>query len=485
MGMSIYSFSITLFSFGVALIAALVLSKRKDQIGLRFLAFSLSVVSWGVPEALWMSGIYEMPTVLTIMRISNIAAVFIPITWFHFVSEFLSKRESRYFYIVNYVIAIVIALFGFTPLFIPHTQSILNYKYYTAPGPLYHVFTISFVSLVLYGFYNLARAYRIAHGQKKEQLKYFLIATFIGFTAGGSSLFLVYQIPFPLFLTVFMPLYPFFMGIALIRHGLFNAEEAMDAFRRDKLAAIGTLATSINHEIRNPLYIIQGVAQSFLANFEEGVFQDKEAALEKSLEVLKKTMDQSLRAMDIMKRFAMFAKQDVKQRPEIEKVSLSQALANILPLINHELELEKIMMIQDIPKNLSLVHIDRRHLEEILFNLILNACQAMKSQKISGEICISAVQQRKYISIRIKDNGLGIPLEKLKQIFEPFYTTKNEGTGLGLYITKQLVEKNCGRIFVTSRHEEGTEFLLRFLKATEKVPAFSGEKKTRLRADIY
>src|SRR3989338_1116975 len=202
--MGIYSFSINLFSFGVALIAALVLSKRKDRVGLRFLFFSLSVVSWGFPEAIWMSGAHELPEVLTIMRISNVCAIFIPITWFHFVTEFLNKKESKYFYIVNYTLAVVIALFGFTPLFISHTQSILNYKYYIAPGPLFHVFTVSFFSLVFYGFHNLVKTYRIVQGQEKEQLKYFLIATFIGFTAGGSVFLPVYRIPFPLFLTVLM-----------------------------------------------------------------------------------------------------------------------------------------------------------------------------------------------------------------------------------------------------------------------------------------
>ena len=71
-------------------------------------------------------------------------------------------------------------------------------------------------------------------------------------------------------------------------------------------------------------------------------------------------------------------------------------------------------------------------------------------------------QEDGRISILVKDNGPGIPSDRIKQIFEPFYTTKEEGTGLGLYITKQLVEKNGGKISVKSKIGEGTKFVLEF-----------------------
>ena len=147
---------------------------------------------------------------------------------------------------------------------------------------------------------------------------------------------------------------------------------------------------------------------------------------------------------------------------QIEEVDLGGVLEDVFLLMRHELELDKIKILQDIPKDLPPVKVDRRHFEEILFNLMMNACQAIKAQEIEGEIAISAVQQNGHVNILIRDNGPGIPSDKINQIFEPFYTTKDDGTGLGLYVTKQLVEKSNGKISVKSKFPSGVEFSLRF-----------------------
>lgn len=243
----------------------------------------------------------------------------------------------------------------------------------------------------------------------------------------------------------------------MIRHQAFDVDSIAQAAHKDKLAAIGTLATSINHEIRNPLYIVKGLAESHLANMKEGIYSDDKKALAKANEVLSKSVDQAARAMDIMKRFAMFAKQGVSQTAQPEAVQLEDIMSDILPLVSHELELDKIQLIQMIPMGITL-NVDRRHIEEILFNLIVNACQAMKSQGVEGEIKISA----EGASVMIEDNGPGISADDLAKIFEPFYTTKQEGTGLGLYITKQLVERNGGKISVESKLGQGTQFRMEF-----------------------
>ena len=131
------------------------------------------------------------------------------------------------------------------------------------------------------------------------------------------------------------------------------------------------------------------------------------------------------------------------------------------------MDLEKIEFAQNIPTDLPPLKVDRRHLEEILFNLIVNACQALKAvprDTAKSKIEISAAQQNGHINIAISDNGPGIPSDRLKKIFEPFFTTKEEGTGLGLYIVKQLVEKNSGKIFVQSECGKGTVFSLKFIR---------------------
>jgi len=133
--------------------------------------------------------------------------------------------------------------------------------------------------------------------------------------------------------------------------------------------------------------------------------------------------------------------------------------------VNHPLFYHKIKLIQDIPTDLPPIHADHIYLEEILFNLIVNATQALKGAE-KGRITISAEKVDQAVVVKIADNGSGMTSEQQQNIFKPFYTTKEEGTGLGLYITKQLVEKNGGKITVTSKPGQGTTFMLTFQRAS-------------------
>ena len=108
---------------------------------------------------------------------------------------------------------------------------------------------------------------------------------------------------------------------------------------------------------------------------------------------------------------------------------------------------------------------DRKQLQEIFFNITRNAEQAIKG---SGEITIRAFQSNGKVQVEIEDTGEGISSRDLEQIFDPFFTTKEpgKGTGLGLFIVKQIVEKNNGEISVKSREGKGTVFTLLFKMAT-------------------
>ena len=163
--------------------------------------------------------------------------------------------------------------------------------------------------------------------------------------------------------------------------------------------------------------------------------------------------------MEIMKRFAMFAKQGVKEETQLAEISLSETFEGVLPLIRHELELDKIQLVKKVPNDLPRIRADRRQIEEIFFNLIVNACQAMKD---GGKLTVQAEQRNGSVQVEIQDDGPGIPSEQISKIFEPFYTTKESGTGLGLYVTKQLVERNGGHIFLQSKLNQGTNFILKF-----------------------
>ena len=450
--MNIYSVSILCFSFGVLLIAVLVLVKRKDIISIRFALFSVSVCGWGFPSSAWFSQIYSPETGLMLLRIAHGFSVFIPITWLHFVFAFTGKKEPlKYFYSTNYAISALLLLLSPTPLFIKGVHPIMGFKYFTIAGPFYHIYTMSFFTYVPYAFYYLMSAYRSSKGYIREQLKFFIIGTIIGFSSGGTAFFPVYHIPFIFLGFSLMPLYPIFMGIALIRYGLFDVQQIADAFQREKLTTLGLLTASINHEIRNPLY----AAQSVLQNFKEGIKKSPE-------EVTDKVLSQINRALDVINKLNRFAKPN--QNTITSQASISEAIQSVLDLISYEFELGKIKINNQIQKGPPNIRADQRQLEEILFNLIVNACHAMPN---GGELVIaSEAKQSHTFQITIQDTGTGISPEQAKHLFEPFYTTKGEkGTGLGLYVTKQLVERNGGKISVSSKPNQGTLFTLEFKTA--------------------
>jgi two-component system, NtrC family, sensor kinase len=120
--------------------------------------------------------------------------------------------------------------------------------------------------------------------------------------------------------------------------------------------------------------------------------------------------------------------------------------------------MKNIQLIQQAENGLT-VFMNRRQLEEVFFNLIINACHAM--EKEGGMLKLNAYRPNKKVIVEIADTGVGIPKENKTRVFDPFYSTKgDQGSGLGLYITKQLIERNGGKISVKSKHGEGTKFTL-------------------------
>jgi len=453
--------ALSLVAYNALLTGLLVLFKRRDKAGVHYLIFSLLVFVWGMGISFMLNNELPADTSQAWGTFSQISALFIPVAWLHFVLVYTEKlRYSKKILWAAY--AVTLTIFPSTPSrwFVAGFREIVTLKQYPIPGPFYVAFTLLFATVVAYSFWILCAAWAEARTQEtKTDFKLLFFAQLYGFVTGSLSFLPVYGIPFPQYNLLAMPLWQFLLAYAMVRYRLFDLEEIAHAAQRDKLAAIGTLATSINHEIRNPLYVIKLLAESYLENLREGIYKSKEEMVERSYEVLSKSVEQAERAMDIMKRFSLFAKDRTQQECKFEEVRLNEALEGVLPLVRYELELDKIELVKDIPGNLPAIKADRRHLEEIFFNLIVNACQAMEN---GGQLTIRAEQRNGTVRVEIKDGGPGIPPDQLPRVFEPFYTTKESGTGLGLYVTKQLVEKNKGRITVSSELNKGTRFTLMF-----------------------
>jgi signal transduction histidine kinase len=166
------------------------------------------------------------------------------------------------------------------------------------------------------------------------------------------------------------------------------------------------------------------------------------------------------RATSITRKLTNFAKpiREVSIRP----VAMERELQEVLALVGHDLALQKIEVRKDLHVELPEILVDRGQFQEILFNLIRNAGQAIQPP---GTIWVRAYPRNGgSVRIEIADTGCGIPPDKLGKIFDPFFTTKDpgKGTGLGLFIVRQIIERNKGRISVESAVGRGTTFFLDF-----------------------
>ena len=240
------------------------------------------------------------------------------------------------------------------------------------------------------------------------------------------------------------------------------AKTQAEAAQKEKLAVIGTLSAGINHEICNPLGIVKAQCEAFLLDVEDGILVGKspQELMDRSTSIMQGALKQIDRATAITQKLSNFAK-PIKD-PNIQPVSVAQEIDEVLLLIGHDLQLEKITVEQDIQPSLPPIVVDQRQFQEVLFNLIRNAGQSIRPP---GTITVRAhTGSGTHVRIEIADTGSGIPPEKLSKIYDTFFTTKDpgKGTGLGLFIVRQIVERNKGRITVESTVGKGTTFLLDF-----------------------
>jgi signal transduction histidine kinase len=227
------------------------------------------------------------------------------------------------------------------------------------------------------------------------------------------------------------------------------------------MAVIGTLSAGINHEICNPLGIARGQCEAFLLNIKDGIYKNRDTKelMKMAEDIMSKVIKETDRATAITKKLSSFAK---PAKGESEMVDVDKEVDEVLGLVGYELKLEKIEFDKQVAKGLPKILVDRKQFQEVLFNLIRNAGQAIGEK---GKITVAASDVRGLVTIDIQDTGSGIPENKIKELFNPFFTTKEpgKGTGLGLFIVRQVVEKNGGKIYLKrTKVGEGTTFTIEF-----------------------
>jgi two-component system, NtrC family, sensor kinase len=218
----------------------------------------------------------------------------------------------------------------------------------------------------------------------------------------------------------------------------------------EKMAALGQIAAAVSHELKNPLTGIK-MAAYFLRD--KVSREDTEA--NKSISDIESEAD---RANKIVMEILTFS-QPIS--PIFNTVNVNEVLAEILPVQEYQAQLHDIKVTKQLQEINSVIKADRDQLKQIFDNLINNALQAMGA---GGELTVMSLEEKDFIRVKIKDSGVGIPDENLKSIFQPFFTTKDKGIGLGLSIVNEIVKKHQGTISVESRLGQGTTFIVSFPK---------------------
>ncbi len=217
----------------------------------------------------------------------------------------------------------------------------------------------------------------------------------------------------------------------------------------EKLASLGQLASGMAHEIHNPLTIISGEAQLYLERFKG---QD-----EKIDGVLKSIIEECQRAADITRRILRFAK---PAPTDFVPLEMKTTIEESLTLAGYQVRMEKVQSAVEVEPSLPKVRGNSNQLQEVLLNLILNACQAMGEK--GGKLNVRAHRVNgSMVELQVSDTGPGIPSTKLRKVFDPFYTTKQTGTGLGLFVSQRIVKAHGGTIEVESVEGQGACFTIR------------------------
>ncbi|WP_027419065.1 sensor histidine kinase [Crocinitomix catalasitica] len=213
--------------------------------------------------------------------------------------------------------------------------------------------------------------------------------------------------------------------------------------RNDRLNLLGEITAGIAHELNTPLGNILGYAELMQT-------QDKKNA------DLGKIIKSTLHARHIVKKLMFFS---CDMPSQFKMTQINALILENIDLLHLQLAEANVHIDFNLEENLPQVKVDAIQFSQVLFNLILNAIAAMPN---GGPISIKTTHTKKYISLKIKDSGTGIDPKNMQKIFEPFYSTKEagSGTGLGLAVTYGIVQAHQGEISVISNLGEGTEFTI-------------------------
>jgi signal transduction histidine kinase len=238
--------------------------------------------------------------------------------------------------------------------------------------------------------------------------------------------------------------------LALLRDTTAEKARSDEELRAGATRAVRDLAAGVAHEIGNPLNAIALNLQLLQRQL-------------KGDETVKECLHQVARLDGIIRGFLAALR---PTKPNLTPGSVAEPLTACLSTLKQQFEDRRISVTLDIPNALPTVALDRNQMEQVFFNLIKNALEAMKDE---GEITITVGSDDNDVAVTIRDSGAGMSAEQLAHLFEPYRTTKVGGSGLGLMVTSRIVHDHGGTIAAESTPGEGTTFTVKLPRIERRI----------------
>jgi signal transduction histidine kinase len=216
--------------------------------------------------------------------------------------------------------------------------------------------------------------------------------------------------------------------------------------RADRLAALGTLAASVAHEIRNPLVSVRTFIQLLPERLADEEFRTNFRDL---------ALGEVERICALINDLLAFSRPAPAQ---YEPTDLNELVGQIVRLLDAEARRQDVELAATVDAELPLVPVDDAQVKQVLMNVVLNAIQASHPR---GRVEVTTGAEAEWCVVSVVDSGAGIPPENAERIFEPFFSTKETGSGLGLFIARQIVAQHGGEIRADRRPEGGSVFSIR------------------------
>ncbi|HUW72136.1 MAG TPA: ATP-binding protein [Candidatus Humimicrobiaceae bacterium] len=509
---SFFAFS-GLFNFIVSIfLAILVYSKGKKILTNKIFALdAFSVAFWSFGYFFWQISTTES-SALFWCRILMAGAIFIPIFYFHFIVVFLNliKNLKRVIYL-GYGLGLFFLLSNFTSYFVKSVGRELSFPFWPNPGIFFHPFLIMFFFFICFGWYLLIKSFQKTQEViKKQQIKYLLLGTGIGFISGSTNYFLWYDIPVLPYLNILVSIYVLLTTFAILRYHLFEIRVILTEFfiglagitlliqaftaetlflrilgfslfvlfiyfgyeliksvlreirQREEIEKIDRAKSEFisiaSHQLRTPLTAVKGYISMVL----EGTYGKLSEKLSKPLENVYNSNERLIRLVNDLLNLSRLdaGKIDFSPGP----ASLEEMVSSIVEELkinaeNKGLYMKIIKPSEPLPK----IMVDQGKLRQVILNIVDNAIKYTKE----GGIALELKKLNGQEEVRISDTGEGMDEKELSSLFQMFSraTAGNqlhaEGAGIGLYVARQFVGMHGGKIWAESPGKgKGSTFII-------------------------